>query len=429
MDMILLGLRYLTSLVFGVVLSAAFSGVEPRRRAVACLAIFTVVEYCAQVCFYFYGGLDFASMAYPLATHIPLALVLVLLCKREPLVAAGAVLLAYMCCELPYMAEGLCRAWFEAGSPLDSIVYVITAAAVAVLVLRFAARHVASLLHSSRAVCLLFSSVPLIFYVWDYAAGVYSDWMVANSYEALIAVLGVFSLLFVVFAVVYGMVLQRRSAEEQERRWMALEVQQSKRELESLRLQGRQQAALRHDFRHKLVLIKQYADEGDLAALRDFASEELEELADVTPVAYCANQDANVLLSHYVQRAKHEGVDLKLVVSVPGDLGLSSSELCSLLGNALENALEACAELRRGDPAAALCVEASLVEYRGHLLLSVRNSCRPGVAFEDGLPCRRGSSHGLGAWSIRSVAERHGGQASFSCEDGSFLLRVAIPLT
>ncbi|MGN0038235.1 MAG: sensor histidine kinase [Coriobacteriales bacterium] len=444
METALLGVRYLCSLVFGVALSAAFTGVEPSRRNVALLSAFAALDFCLQSALGLAGGVDAAKMLYPLITHAPLVVVLVLLLKRRPLHAVAAVLLSYLCCEIPNIVERLCHELWGPGLPVETAVYAVMAALAGVLIVRFASRPVCELFNTSTAVCLSFSSVPAIFYLWDYTAGVYTNWMIANSYEALLTVSGMFSLFFVVFAGVYGQMLTRRAEEEQDRRWASLQLQQSRKELESIKVMNQLTAAFRHDMRHRLVLLAQNAEEGDLESIRGFVAESIDELESLAPVRYCANADVNVLLSYYAQLAEREGVELKLDVAVPAELGVSSSELCSLIGNSFENALEACralrtrSEARAGEGAAEAAAEAggerpvikaSLKEHRGYLLLSVENSCAGPVAIVDGLPCRSNGEHGMGAWSIRFVAERRGGQAQFSSRGNRFLLRVAIPLT
>ena len=427
MELLLYGIRSLFALIFGVLISAAFCGVEPTRRIVVALSVFTVLDFGAQVALALLVDVGVARMLYPLIAHLPLVAVLVCLCGRQPLHAFAAVLLAYQCCELPYMIEGLIAEFSAVAPAAQTAFYVLGAVVVAILVLRFAAKPISELYRTSTAVCLSFSSVPLLFYLWDYITNVYTNWMVANSFKALLTVSGMFSLLFMVFAVLYGQALSSRATAEQERRLQAFELKQSKKELEGFKELTQLTATYRHDMRHKLVLLKSYVDEEDIDAVQSLLSGALEELEELTPVRYCANPDVNILLSHYAQKAQAAGIDFRLNVKVPSEFGLSSSELCSLLGNAFENALEACTGLEKG--ACAPFIDASLVEHRGYLLFSVHNSCTGIVEIRDGLPCRPDAAgHGLGAWSIRAVAERHGGQVQFSAKEGSFLLRAAIPL-
>lgn len=450
-ETLLLGIRYLFSLVFGVALSASFAGIEATRRNIAVLVVFATLDYCLQALLGLAGGVDAAKMFYPLITHAPLVVLLVLAFKRGLLVSTAAVLLSYLCCELPNVVESLCRELWGPGLVVETAVYAVMASLVAALIIRFAARPVRELFNTSASVCATFSSVPLAFYLWDYAAGVYSSWMVHNSYEALITMSGMFTLLFVIFAGVYGQVLSRRVEEREERRWAKLQLEQSRKELESLKLMNQLTAAYRHDMRHRLVLLSQQAEKGDIEGVRGFLAESIDELEALTPVRYCANADVNVLLTYYAQLAEHEGVELKLKVALPAQLGVSSSDLCSLLGNSFENALETCralsglraveqgvgAGIDAQERAAAKnatsggerpWIVASLTENHGNLLLSVENSCAGPVAIRDGLPCRSDGEHGTGAWSIRFVAERHGGQAQFIAKEDSFLVRVALPM-
>ena len=60
------------------------------------------------------------------------------------------------------------------------------------------------------------------------------------------------------------------------------------------------------------------------------------------------------------------------------------------------------------------------------LLIEIKNSCLPGVAFANGLPIGNKPGHGQGVHSIISLVKKHQGIYSFGCEEGIFTLRVRI---
>ena len=55
-ETLLLGIRYLFSLVFGVALSASFAGIEATRRNIAVLVVFATLDYCLQALLGLAGG-------------------------------------------------------------------------------------------------------------------------------------------------------------------------------------------------------------------------------------------------------------------------------------------------------------------------------------------------------------------------------------
>ena len=107
---------------------------------------------------------------------------------------------------------------------------------------------------------------------------------------------------------------------------------------------------------------------------------------------------------------------------------MQPSDVWSLLGNALDNAIESCAQ--EGDPQKRI-VFLNIGAKDGLLRMRVENYCSRPVRFEEGLPVTTKAdrqNHGIGVRSIRYIAQKYGGNAVFSAEDGFFRLSVLIPL-
>ena len=104
---------------------------------------------------------------------------------------------------------------------------------------------------------------------------------------------------------------------------------------------------------------------------------------------------------------------------------LTTREICTLVGTALDNAIESCAV--EPDPEKRLIRTAVYVQ-NGFLMLRVENFCaRPVELGPDGLPTR--SAHGgYDLKSLRTVAQQHGGSMTLHWENQWFTLRVLLPL-
>lgn len=102
------------------------------------------------------------------------------------------------------------------------------------------------------------------------------------------------------------------------------------------------------------------------------------------------------------------------------------SDVYSLFGNALDNAIEAVDRL--ADPTRRV-ISLDVRTRRSVLVMSVENYCDFVPQFRDGLPVsERGEGHGYGMRSMRVTAERWGGSLSATCENGLFRLGIIIPL-
>lgn len=115
---------------------------------------------------------------------------------------------------------------------------------------------------------------------------------------------------------------------------------------------------------------------------------------------------------------------MEVSAALPQSIRVSESDLCVLLSNALENALNACRKQKEnGLPGR---IEVTAYEREGKLLLQIINSCDDSVIFSEGLPVADLPEHGIGVRSICAIVERYGGIYSFLVKDRQFILRASL---
>ena len=104
---------------------------------------------------------------------------------------------------------------------------------------------------------------------------------------------------------------------------------------------------------------------------------------------------------------------------------LSTREICTLVGTALDNAIESCAAEQ--DPEKRL-IRTAVYAQNGFVLFRVENYCKKPVELgADGLPLR--SAHGgYDLRSLQAAAQQHSGSMTVHWEDGWFTLRVLLSL-
>lgn len=422
METTLVGIRYLFTLSFGIVLSASFAGLRINRRNAIAIVAFFAAEVALQAIINTIHDISVVRMAYPLLTHVPLVLVLALCCKGSWPVSIGAVLTAYLCCELPNTVEKLVLTGTTGDIAVSTAVYMISCVVFVAFLMRFVARPINQLLSYSTKSCVAFSAVPFIYYIWCYAAGVYTDWTQANAYEAMVAVSGMFAALFVIFAAVYSTEVRNKAKLEDARKKTEIQLTQASKELETLSRMQALTAEYRHDTRHRLRMLAALANAGDLDGIKGLIQEADRDLDAVTPKKYCANDTLNMVLSYFADECVRSDTRLKIAVRAPGRLPLSSTEICALVGNALDNAVAECA----ATPNASIDVQ--IIEHRNRLLVSIANTCTREIRFKNDMPVSEREGHGYGCASIKTIAEKHHGQALFAFNSGIFTLKVVIPL-
>lgn len=155
-----------------------------------------------------------------------------------------------------------------------------------------------------------------------------------------------------------------------------------------------QTRAFRHDLQNHLAVLGGLLNNGNIDESRDY----LQRLAEVsTSLSFpCHTGDpvADILLSEKLGIAKAKGIAAELSLTLPERIGIDPFDLCVILANALDNALQAC-EAAGGE---------TWIRIRGmrqgdFYLLTIENSCVPGS-----MP-----PMGTGLSNIRAAVEKYGG--------------------
>lgn len=181
----------------------------------------------------------------------------------------------------------------------------------------------------------------------------------------------------------------------------------------------------RHDMRHHLSTLDGLLQQRDLNGAQHYIRSLSGGLDDLTYPAQCANSALNAVIMAYLVQAKNAGCTLHTEVHTPEDLPFEETDLCVILGNALENAIHAC----EAQPEELRNIQFSLeLTENQRLMFSVRNPCPQPVDFgPDGLPSvPKREGHGLGLQSVRTVVEKYGGLFQCLWEDGVFVLRTVL---
>ena len=185
---------------------------------------------------------------------------------------------------------------------------------------------------------------------------------------------------------------------------------------------------LRHDLRNHLSYIGALLEQGKYDEAKKYFSSMS---ADVSaPLGYTdsGNDAVNAIVNFGRMRASSMGVTLAPKLSVPAELPIPDNELCSLLSNLLDNAVEAAAASEAEDKT----VELSVFRREDHLLIDVRNPVSSDVSPEKRLSLvstkQDSQLHGYGTKIIRSIAKQYNGVCRFDMEDGRFIASVMLDL-
>ncbi len=183
----------------------------------------------------------------------------------------------------------------------------------------------------------------------------------------------------------------------------------------------------RHDLRQHLAVVKSYMEHDDKAGLAEYIDLYQSQLPPDTWERYCRDDVVNAIVCYYAALARDGGIEFEAGVDYPDGCPVSSTDITVLLGNLLENAVEACKREAAGAPQTIKL----RVKSRGGstLLILVDNPCVTPVVFDGDTPLsskREGA--GIGVESVREIAARYGGTVQFEQKGGVFYASVLLKL-
>lgn len=214
--------------------------------------------------------------------------------------------------------------------------------------------------------------------------------------------------------------------------WRQIQVYESSQQLE---LQRRDYNAIcqkvelgriyRHDMRHHLVALEGMLHQGDSAGAEEYVHELGGKLASLTQAVWCPHAAINAVLAGYLSQAGDIGCRTEVDVRIPAQLPYHEMDVCILLANTVENAVNACRDIEEGARWLNLKLE---LTGNQRLLLLVENACPTPVALDSaGLPAATsGGEHGIGLRSVRSIVDKYNGLLRSQWADGCFHLQATL---
>ncbi|TWH59419.1 GHKL domain-containing protein [Desulfitobacterium sp. LBE] len=412
--------RYFVALLFGAAVAVSFAGMGRTRKNHLALGCFTVILFMLQLASLRLWGMEMTIKIYPLLSHLPVAVFIALYLKRSWLISLTSMFVSFLCCQPPRWIGTVAGEIFDSAS-MDHAGYIAGALLMYYFLQKYAVKSVRHLMERSLESCLLFGAMPAFYYLFDYAATVYTNFMYSGTRAAVQFMPFVTAAFYFVFVLLYYAETQKQAALQRERDMLDAQFRLAQTEFASLRQLQQNAATYRHDMRHHFSLLHGLAAEGRIEELREYLRTAQSDIDAITPTRFCENETVNLILSAFATKAKQGGILLTMDARLPDSLPFSDTELCSLLSNALENAIQASAQI--ADSSKRL-IRLRVYAKNTKLCLDIRNRYQTEPVFHQDLPVSKAEGHGFGTKSMAHIVEKHGGVFQFSVKDGWFIFQA-----
>lgn len=181
----------------------------------------------------------------------------------------------------------------------------------------------------------------------------------------------------------------------------------------------------RHDFRHSIITLNTLAENGELDSLKEYLAEYIEMLPTSNTKTYCKNNAVNALLNYYTQFEAENGIHAEWNIVLPDNLSITEPDICSLLGNMIENAISGCMTLSDKNDRYH-CLSVAIKNNRNLYIVST-NSFNGIVRMKEKqyLSTKR-HRNGIGIHSMKIISEKYHGIAKFYHSENEFYADIML---
>lgn len=181
----------------------------------------------------------------------------------------------------------------------------------------------------------------------------------------------------------------------------------------------------RHDYHNHIQALSTMLEQGEIEKARDFLSEIHDTLTKVDTVLKTGNTMVDAILNSKISLMHTKEIRVDATAKVPPSLCVKDIDLCVIVGNLLDNAMEACEKL----PAGSRFVRIYIAVKGKHLYMSFTNSAGKKQEKLGGLfRSTKGTNGGIGLSRVDSLVSQYGGYVTRASEDGGYTTEVILPL-
>ena len=218
-------------------------------------------------------------------------------------------------------------------------------------------------------------------------------------------------------------VLMRKSYEESATEYQNKILNKQVEEVQNIYLTMR---SWRHDYHNHLQKLKAHLVMEQIKEASQYLNELEIDLDKVNQLVESGNVNLDAILNSKLSLAKKNNVDINYKVQVPKELTVSDIDLCVLIGNLIDNAVEACQKITDGG---SRFIRVYIGIFKQQLYISVSNSTNELIRKldEEYITTKRGN-HGHGLKRISNIVKKYEGYINRQNEPKVFVSEVLLPL-
>lgn len=175
----------------------------------------------------------------------------------------------------------------------------------------------------------------------------------------------------------------------------------------------------RHDIVNHINILQGLMTDGKHELAENYLGEINVNMNKIQPIIRTGSDIVDAIVHEKYEKARENQIAFELTGVFPDKLLISNYDICTILANALDNAIEACQKVED--------YRYIRIEIRSHqamLHMTICNSIQGAVSFAT--TKRNKQYHGYGLNNLKECVERNRGQVEIRCSDGEFVLDIVV---
>lgn len=176
-----------------------------------------------------------------------------------------------------------------------------------------------------------------------------------------------------------------------------------------------------HDFKHKIMNLMMLADNNDIEGIKQYLQAENELLGKKLFYYKTGNDTVDTILSIKQKIAEKKGITFVINAEIPEKCNISSSDFASLLGNLLDNAIEA--SEKEEDP----FIEINIKPVKKYLIINILNKYTGSKGYSETTKNKK-HLHGIGVHSVKQTVKKYSGEFHTDISNNIFNVKIMIQM-
>ena len=176
-----------------------------------------------------------------------------------------------------------------------------------------------------------------------------------------------------------------------------------------------------HDYKHKILLMKHWVDDGDIESIKQFIQKENEDVQQKMFYIKTGNDVIDAIVNTKQNYADKRGITFSVNGKMPASCVVSDVDLVCILGNLIDNAIEACETQPKKN------IEILIKEVKKILFVSVKNSFQNELSENLETTKKDKLFHGIGIKNIKNIVQKYDGTYEMIKEDDEVITTIMIP--